>query len=197
MLFNGKEFSEKARRVLSLAQEEARRRNHTYIGTEHIILGLIGVVDGVATKVLSNLGVESEKVRSAVDFILSIGEQAFIGEFEWTQRAKKVIELATEEARRVDRRYISTGHLLIGLIREGEGVAASVLDSLGITLEKVRSETAHVDNNEKKPLGELSDAELDDVIKRAQENLDNAQVILDAFQRIKAEREVVEKKGAS
>ena len=93
-------FSEKARRVLSLAQEEAQRFNHTYIGTEHILLGLVRETDGVAAKVLNNLGVELTKVRSAVEFIIGRGERTPSGEIGLTPRAKKVIELAVDEARR-------------------------------------------------------------------------------------------------
>ena len=137
-------FSERARRVLSLAQEEAQRFNHNYIGTEHILLGLVRESDGVAAKVLSNLGVELSKVRSAVEFIIGRGERTATGEIGLTPRAKKVIELAVDEARRLNHHYIGTEHLLIGLMREGEGVAAGVLESLGVNLDKVRAETARI-----------------------------------------------------
>ena len=137
-------FSESARRVLSLAQEEAQRFNHGYIGTEHILLGLAREPDGVAAKVLSSLGVELNKVRSAVEFIIGRGERAASGEIGLTLRAKKVIELAVDEARRLNHHYIGTEHLLIGLMREGEGVAAGVLESLGVNLDKVRAETSRI-----------------------------------------------------
>ena len=137
-------FSERARRVLSLAQEEAQRFNHNYIGTEHILLGLVRETDGVAAKVLSNLGVELNKVRSAVEFIIGRGDRPTPGEIGLTPRAKKVIELAVDEARRLNHHYIGTEHLLIGLMREGEGVAAGVLESLGVNLDKVRSETSRI-----------------------------------------------------
>ena len=137
-------FSEKARRVLSLAQEEAQRFNHTYIGTEHVLLGLVRESDGVAAKVLTNLGVELPKVRSAVEFIIGRGERASTGEIGLTPRAKKVIELAVDEARRLNHNYIGTEHLLIGLMREGEGVPAGVLESLGVTLDKIRAETSRI-----------------------------------------------------
>lgn len=137
-------FSERARRVLSLAQEEAQRFNHNYIGTEHILLGLVRETEGVAARVLSNLGVELSKVRSAVEFIIGRGEKSVPGEIGLTPRAKKVIELAVDEARRLNHSYIGTEHLLIGLLREGEGVAAGVLESLGVTLEKIRSETNRI-----------------------------------------------------
>ena len=120
-------FSERARRVLSLANEEAQRFNHNYIGTEHILLGLVRETDGVAAKVLSNLGVELNKVRSAVEFIIGKGERAATGEKGLTPRTKKVVELAVDEARRLNHHYIGTEHLLIGRLREGEGVAAGVL----------------------------------------------------------------------
>ncbi len=137
-------FSERARRVLSLAQEEAQRFNHNYIGTEHILLGLVRETEGVAARVLTSLNVELTKVRSAVEFIIGRGERPSPGEIGLTPRAKKVIELAVDEARRLNHHYIGTEHLLIGLMREGEGVAAGVLESLGVTLDKVRSETNRI-----------------------------------------------------
>ncbi len=137
-------FSERARRVLSLAQEEAQRFNHNYIGTEHILLGLVRETEGVAARVLSSLSVDLSKVRSAVEFIIGRGEKPAQGEIGLTPRAKKVVELAVDEARRMNHTYIGTEHLLIGLLREGEGVAAGVLESLGVTLDKVRSETHRI-----------------------------------------------------
>ncbi|PZC51294.1 MAG: ATP-dependent Clp protease ATP-binding subunit ClpC [Chloroflexi bacterium] len=137
-------FSERARRVLSLAQEEAQRFNHNYIGTEHILLGLVREADGVAARVLSSLSIELPKVRSAVEFIIGRGERASGGEIGLTPRAKKVIELAVDEARRHSNHYIGTEHLLIGLMREGEGVAAGVLESLGVSLDKVRAGTSRI-----------------------------------------------------
>ena len=119
-------FTERARRVLTLAQEEAHRFNHNYIGTEHILLGLVREGDGVAAKVLGNLGVELNKVRSAVEFIIGRGDRTVLGEIGLTPRAKKVIELAVDEARRLTHSYIGTEHLLLGLVREGEGIAAGV-----------------------------------------------------------------------
>ena len=140
-------FSERARRVLSLAQEEAQRFNHNYIGTEHILLGLVRETEGVAARVLSGLGVDLSKVRSAVEFIIGRGEKPTQGEIGLTPRAKKVVELAVDEARRMNHTYIGTEHLLIGLLREGEGVAAGVLESLGVSLEKVRAETHRILSN--------------------------------------------------
>ena len=137
-------FSERARRGLSLAQEEAQRFNHNYIGTEHILLGLVRETEGVAARVLSSLSVDLSKVRSAVEFIIGRGEKPAQGEIGLTPRAKKVVELAVDEARRMNHTYIGTEHLLIGLLREGEGVAAGVLESLGVTLDKVRAETHRI-----------------------------------------------------
>ena len=140
-------FSERARRVLSLAQEEAQRFNHNYIGTEHILLGLVRETEGVAARVLSGLSVDLTKVRTAVEFIIGRGERPAQGEIGLTPRAKKVVELAVDEARRMNHTYIGTEHLLIGLLREGEGVAAGVLESLGVNLEKVRAETHRILSN--------------------------------------------------
>ena len=137
-------FSERARRVLTIAQEEARNLNHSYIGTEHILLGLVREEEGVAAKVLTNLGIGLSKVRSAVEFIIGRGEKPSTGETGLTPRAKKVIELAIDEARQLGHNYIGTEHLLLGLLREGEGVASSVLDSFGITLERARAEVTHI-----------------------------------------------------
>mgnify|MGYP005841267375 CR=1 FL=1 len=137
-------FTERARRVLTLAQEEAQRFNHNYIGTEHLLLGLVREGDGVAAKVLANLGVELNKVRSAVEFIIGRGDRSSVGEIGLTPRAKKVIELAVDEARRLNHHYIGTEHLLLGLVREGEGIAAGVLESLGVNLERVRAETTRI-----------------------------------------------------
>ena len=136
-------FSERARRVLTLAQEEAQHFNHSYIGTEHILLGLVREDEGVAAKVLTNLGVGLNKVRTAVEFIIGRGEKPSTGQVGLTPRAKRVIELAIDEARHLGHNYIGTEHLLLGLLSEGEGVAAHVLDSFGITLERARSETVH------------------------------------------------------
>src|ERR1043165_2011952 len=137
-------FTERARKVLQLAQEEAQRFNHNYIGTEHLLLGLVREGEGVAAKVLANLGVDLNKVRSAVEFIIGRGDRMVIGDISLTPRAKKVIELAVEEARRLNHNYIGTEHLLLGLVREGEGIAAGVLESLGVNLEKVRTQVITV-----------------------------------------------------
>ncbi len=137
-------FTERARKVLTLAQEEATRFNHNYIGTEHLLLGLIRERDGVAAKVLTSMGVELNRVRSAVEFIIGRGDRMIVGEVGLTPRAKKVIELAVDEARRLGHHYIGTEHLLLGLVREGEGIAAGVLESVGINLDRVRVQTIQV-----------------------------------------------------
>jgi ATP-dependent Clp protease ATP-binding subunit ClpC len=137
-------FSERARRVLTLAQEEAEHLNHNYIDTEHILLGLVREEEGVAAKVLTNLCVGLNKVRSAVEFIVGQGKKPATGETGLTPRAKRVIELAIDEARHLGHNYIGTEHLLLGLLREVGGVAAAVLDNFGITLERARTETTHI-----------------------------------------------------
>ncbi len=139
-------FSERARRALTYAQEEAQRFNHNYIGTEHILLGLVRETDGVAAKVLMNLDVDLNKVRSAVEFIIGRGGKTSSAEVGLTPRAKKVIELAVDEARRLNHTYVGTEHLLLGLLREGEGVAGGVLESLGVSLDRARAETTRILN---------------------------------------------------
>jgi ATP-dependent Clp protease ATP-binding subunit ClpC len=137
-------FSERARRVLTLAQEEAQSLNHSYIGTEHILLGLVREEEGAAAKVLTNLGVSLNKVRASVEFVIGRGEKPSTSETGLTPRARRVIELAIDEARYLGHNYIGTEHLLLGLLREGEGIAAGVLDSFGITLERTRAEIERV-----------------------------------------------------
>ena len=133
-------FTDRARKVLTLAQDEAQRFNHNYIGTEHLLLGLVREGEGVAARVLENMNVELPKVRTAVEFIIGRGDRPVVGEVGLTPRAKRVIELAIDEARRLGHNYIGTEHLLLGLVREGEGIAAGVLESLGVNLDKVRLE---------------------------------------------------------
>jgi methylenetetrahydrofolate dehydrogenase (NADP+) / methenyltetrahydrofolate cyclohydrolase len=137
-------FTERARRVLTLAQEEALRFNHDYIGTEHVLLGLVRENEGVAARAIRNLGAELTKVRSAVEFIVGRGDRAVMGEIGLTPRAKKIIELSVDEARRMGHHYIGTEHLLLGTIREGEGIAAGVLESLGISLDRARAEVGRL-----------------------------------------------------
>jgi ATP-dependent Clp protease ATP-binding subunit ClpC len=134
-------FTERARKVIILAKEEAKRFNHDYIGTEHILLGLIKEGEGVAAAVLQNLGLSLEAIRLEVEKIVQPGPPTVVsGDIPFTPKAKKVIELATDEARNLGHNYIGTEHLLLGLIREGEGVASQVLANLGLDLNKVRQE---------------------------------------------------------
>jgi ATP-dependent Clp protease ATP-binding subunit ClpC len=133
-------FTDKARRVVVLAQEEAKLLNHNYIGTEHILLGLIHEGEGVAAKALEALGINLEQVREQVQEIIGQGQQAPSGHIPFTPRAKKVLELSLREALQLGHSYIGTEHLLLGLIREGEGVAAQVLTKLGADTNKVRQQ---------------------------------------------------------
>ena len=135
-------FTKRARRVLALAQEEAIRLNHNYIGTEHLLLGLVKEENGVAVKVLRELGVEPGEIIRAVERTVGRGERRPFGKPTLAPRTKRVIELAVDEARLMGHHYIGTEHLLLGLVREGEGIAVSILRSLGISLERVRSQTA-------------------------------------------------------
>ncbi len=133
-------FTDRARRVVVLAQEEARLLNHNYIGTEHILLGLIHEGEGVAAKALESLGISLEKVRQQVEEIIGAGQSPPSGHIPFTPRAKKVLELSLREALQLGHNYIGTEHILLGLIREGEGVAAQVLVKLGADLNKVRQQ---------------------------------------------------------
>src|SRR5215208_6703318 len=133
-------FTDRARRVVVLAQEEARMLNHNYIGTEHILLGLIHEGEGVAAKSLESLGISLEGVRQQVEEIIGQGQQAPSGHIPFTPRAKKVLELSLREALQLGHNYIGTEHILLGLIREGEGVAAQVLVKLGADLNRVRQQ---------------------------------------------------------
>ena len=135
-------FTKRARRVLTLAQEEALRLNHNYIGTEHLLLGLVREENGVAVKVLRELGVEPSQVIRAVERTVGRGERPPFGKPTLAPRTKRVIELAVDEARLMGHHYIGTEHLLLGLVREGEGIAVNVLRGLGINLDRVRTQTA-------------------------------------------------------
>ena len=133
-------FTERARRVLTLAQEEALRHNHNYIGTEHFLLGLARLDEGVAQRVLAGLFLDRDKIRSAVEAIIRPGDGPIMGEIGLTPGAKKIIELSVEEAFRLGHHYIGSEHLLLATIREGEGIAAGVLESLGVSVDKARGE---------------------------------------------------------
>ncbi|MBL7184169.1 MAG: ATP-dependent Clp protease ATP-binding subunit [Anaerolineae bacterium] len=134
-------FTRKARHVLTLAQEEAQRLHHGYIGTEHLLLGLIGEKNGMASKVLKGLGVKPKRVQQIIERMSGPSRQASFGKVYLTPRTKQVIELAFDEARRLGHHYIGTEHLLLGLVRQGDGVAVDVLKRLGVSLDRVRTET--------------------------------------------------------
>ena len=153
-------FTDRARRVVVLAQEEARMLNHNYIGTEHILLGLIHEGEGVAAKALESLGISLDAVRQQVEEIIGQGQQAPSGHIPFTPRAKKVLELSLREALQLGHNYIGTEHILLGLIREGEGVAAQVLVKLGADLNKVRQQVIQLLNGyqSKEPAGTAAES---------------------------------------
>jgi ATP-dependent Clp protease ATP-binding subunit ClpA len=133
-------FTDRARRVVVLGQEEARLLNHDYIGTEHLLLGLIHEGEGVAAKALESLGIRLGAVRSQVEEVIGQGQSAPVGHIPFTPRAKKVLELSLRESQQLGHNYIGTEHILLGLIREGQGVAAQVLVKLGADLSRVRQQ---------------------------------------------------------
>jgi ATP-dependent Clp protease ATP-binding subunit ClpC len=137
-------FTDRARRTIVLAQEEARMLNHNYIGTEHILLALIYEGEGVAAKTLESLGISHDAVRHQVEEIIGRGQQAPSGHIPFTPRAKKVLELSLREALQLGHTYIGTEHILLGLIREGDGVAAQVLVRLGADLDRTRQQVIEV-----------------------------------------------------
>jgi ATP-dependent Clp protease ATP-binding subunit ClpC len=146
-------FTDRARRVVVLAQEEARLLNHSYIGTEHILLGLIHEGEGVAAKALETLGISLEAVRAQVEEIIGQGGSSPSGHIPFTPRAKKVLELSLREALQLGHNYIGTEHILLGLIREGEGVAAQVLVKLGADLSRVRQQVIQLLSGYQGPQG--------------------------------------------
>lgn len=131
-------FTDRARRVIVLSQENARKLNHNYIGTEHLLLGLVHEGEGIAAKALVSLGVVLEGVRQEVEEVIGQGQQAPSGHIPFTPRAKKVLELALREALQLGHNYIGTEHILLALIREGQGVGAQVLGKLGVELNQAR-----------------------------------------------------------
>ena len=134
-------FTDRAKKVMSFARQEAMKFNHEYIGTEHILLGLVQEGSGVAANVLKNMNIDLEKIRHEVEKIVKTGpSMVTMGQLPFTPRAKKVLELSMEEASQLSHNYIGTEHLLLGLIRENEGIAAQVMMNLGVKLEEVREE---------------------------------------------------------
>ena len=151
-------FTDRARRVVVLAQNEARMLNHNYIGTEHILLGLLHEGEGVAAKALESLGISLDAVRQQVEEIIGQGQQAPSGHIPFTPRAKKVLELSLRESLQLGHNYIGTEHILLGLIREGDGVAAQVLVRLGADLNRVRQQVIQLlhGHQGKEPVSALS-----------------------------------------
>ena len=141
-------FTERARKVLSLAQEEAQRFQHNYIGTEHLLLALIHESKGVAAEVLGNLEIDTNEIRETIEAIIDKGDRILLDEIGFTPRSKKVIELAKDEAQSMKHHYVGIEHLLLGIVREGEGIAAGVLEQMGVTMERVRTETIKVLKND-------------------------------------------------
>ncbi len=134
-------FTERAQKVILIAQEEAKRLNHDYVGTEHILLGLVAIGEGVAAQVLSNLGIDLKKLRNEIEKVVGTGDNIMLlGEIPFSPRAKKVLEFAVEEAQNMGHYYVGTEHILLGLLREEEGIAARVLENIGIDIEDVREE---------------------------------------------------------
>lgn len=161
-------FTEKAKNVLALAQEEAQRAHHNYIGTEHVLIGLLRVQDGLAARVLGELGIELEAVRQTIESVL--GRTAFAGvrQIHPTSRVKSVIEIAFREAMRMGHQYVGTEHLLLGILEEGNGIAAHALDQLGAPLAKVRPAIEkHVQGASEGPLS--FDEETMVVLRRARD----------------------------
>jgi ATP-dependent Clp protease ATP-binding subunit ClpC len=164
-------FTDRARRVVVLAQEESRMLNHNYIGTEHILLGLAHEGEGVAAIALAELDISLESVREKVLEIVGPGEETPTGHIPFTPRAKKVLELALREALQLGHNYIGTEHILLGLIREAEGVAAQVLTSLGADLEKVRETVIRLLSDSVGRKEATTGAELDDPLSAIAESV--------------------------
>ena len=140
---NGYNFTDRVRKVLQMAREEAARLHHEYVGTEHILLGLIREGEGVAAAVLTNLNVDLEEIQQKIEETVKKGKAAAAAgpDLPYTSRAKKVLELAMSEARELNHSYVGTEHLLLGLLREEKGIAAQVLTDAGVNLEQSRAET--------------------------------------------------------
>lgn len=161
------QFTERARSVLRYAQQEAQRFNHTYIGTEHLLLGLLRATDGIAARALTNLHVELDAVRAAIEAIIGRGDRIVLGDIGLTPRSKKSLELAIDEARRLNHRYVGTEHILLGLVREGDGIAAGVLKDFAVTPGKVRAEVARLTGSG--AAGATADVTADVTVERGSE----------------------------
>jgi len=139
-----KRYTEKVRKVIMMAQEEAVNLNHNYIGTEHILVGLVKESEGIAGRILRELGVEPERVIEAIEKIVGRGQYQEVSEITFTPRAKKVLELASQEASRLGQNYIGTEHILLGLIKEGSGVATRILTEMGLDMENIYTQVMKV-----------------------------------------------------
>jgi ATP-dependent Clp protease ATP-binding subunit ClpC len=171
-------FTDRARRAVVHAQEEARELNHNYIGTEHLLLGLIREGEGVAARALEALGISLKAARTEVEAIIGQGQQAPSGHIPFTPRAKKVLELSLRESKHLGHNYIGTEHILLGLVREGEGVAAQVLVKLGADLNRVRQQVIQLLHGHQRETGlgagvrvVGSGAQLEDMAERLDEVL--------------------------
>lgn len=160
-------YTDRAKRTLALATEEARRFGHNYIGTEHLLLGLVRGEEGIAARVLADLGVDIGKTRSAVEFIIGRGDHVRVGDISLTPRAKKAIEFATEESRRLGHEHISAEHILLGMVREGEGIAVGILESLGVDLDKLRQRVIRAVANPGEPARQGLPAATGEAARRA------------------------------
>jgi ATP-dependent Clp protease ATP-binding subunit ClpC len=151
----GVQYTPRAQRVLELAfGDEPDRFSHNYVGTEHILLGLVAEGEGIAARVLAGLGVVPEKVRESVGFMIGRGDAPVTASRRETPRVRRVFQLAADEARRLDHGFVGTGHLLLGLIREGEGIAAGVLESLGVDLDRARRDVVAAFERHEMPLSQ-------------------------------------------
>jgi ATP-dependent Clp protease ATP-binding subunit ClpC len=140
-------FTDSGKRVLALAQDEAIRHNHNYIGTEHLLAALIRDTDSIAARALSSLGIELTKVRTALEFIVGRGDQTTSpSEITLSPRTKKVVELAIDEARKLGHSHVGPEHILLGLVREGEGIASGILESLGVSMSRARAKVLELLN---------------------------------------------------
>src|SRR3989339_729685 len=145
-------FTERAQKVILIAQEEAKRLNHDYVGTEHLLLGLVALGEGVAAQVLANLGIDLRKLRNEIEKVVGTGDNIMLlGEIPFSPRAKKVLELAVDEAGTMGHYYVGTEHLLLGLLKEEEGIAARVLENLGVKIEDVKEEVVNLLGEPTKP----------------------------------------------
>ena len=167
-------FTHRARRVIILAQEEAKRLNHSAVGTEHILLGIIREGEGVASKVLESLNISSGRVLAEIESAIGRSEPASYEEVAFTAPAKKVLELAMDEARRLGHNYIGTEHLLLGLIREGESVAARVLEAMGVAIHRARVQVVYALGEENR---EATDAELADGMEKLTQAVVNSALL--------------------